>query len=60
MQLVVRPATSGRIRQHVYLEAFVAPALDDKLLDAEIEGQQVRVAIREAQPGSADGNASGV
>ena len=44
----------------VYLEALVAPALEDKVLDAEIEGQQVRFAIREAQSGSADGNTPGV
>jgi iron-sulfur cluster assembly protein len=44
----------------VYLEALVAPALDDKVLDAEVEGQQVRFAIREALPGSQDGNAPGV
>jgi iron-sulfur cluster assembly protein len=44
----------------IYLEELVAPALDDKVLDAEIEGDQVRFALREAQPGSADGNAPGV
>jgi iron-sulfur cluster assembly protein len=44
----------------VYLEALVAPALDDKVLDAEVEGQQVRFEIREAQPGGANGNAPGV
>ena len=44
----------------VYLEELVAPALDDKVLDAEIEGDQVRFALREAMPGSTDGNAPGV
>lgn len=44
----------------VYLEVLVAPALDDKVLDAEIEGDQVRFALREAEPGGADGNAPGV
>jgi iron-sulfur cluster assembly protein len=43
----------------IYLEELVAPALDDKVLDAEVEGDQVRFALREAQPGSADGNAPG-
>ena len=43
----------------VYLEELVAPALDDKVLDAEIEGDQVRFALREAMPGSSDGDAPG-
>jgi iron-sulfur cluster assembly protein len=43
----------------IYLEELVAPALDDKVLDAEIEGDQVRFALREAQPGTADGNGPG-
>jgi iron-sulfur cluster assembly protein len=34
----------------VYLEQVVAPALDDKVLDAAIEGDQVRFALRDAQP----------
>jgi Fe-S cluster assembly iron-binding protein IscA len=38
----------------VYLEDAVAPALDDKVLDAEIEGDQVRFALREAAPGDID------
>ena len=38
----------------IYLEELVVPALDDKVLDAEIEGDLVRFALREAQPGSAD------
>ena len=44
----------------IYLEELVAPALDGKVLDAEIEGDQVRFALRDAQPRSADGNAHGV
>jgi iron-sulfur cluster assembly protein len=44
----------------IYLEELVAPALDDKVLDAEIEGDQVRFALRDAQPGSTDGNIPGV
>jgi Fe-S cluster assembly iron-binding protein IscA len=40
----------------VYLEEPVAEALDDKVLDAEVQGGQVRFAIRDAQPGSVDGN----
>jgi iron-sulfur cluster assembly protein len=39
----------------VYLEDVVAPALDDKVLDAEIEGDQVRFALREAAPDGIDG-----
>jgi iron-sulfur cluster assembly protein len=34
----------------VYLDGALAPALEDKVLDAEIEGEQVRFAIREAAP----------
>jgi iron-sulfur cluster assembly protein len=44
----------------VYLEELVAPALDDKVLDAEIEGDSVHFALRDAQPGSSNGNAPGV
>ena len=44
----------------VYLEEMVAPALDDKVLDAEIEGDQVRFALRESQAGTANGNMPGV
>jgi iron-sulfur cluster assembly protein len=44
----------------IYLEQVVAPALDDKVLDAAIEGEQVRFALREAEPGSSNGNAPGV
>jgi Fe-S cluster assembly iron-binding protein IscA len=40
----------------IYLEEVVAQALDDKVLDAEIEGDQVRFALRDAQAGSANGN----
>jgi iron-sulfur cluster assembly protein len=41
----------------VYVEELVAPALDDKVLDAQVDGEQVRFALREAQPGGADGDA---
>ena len=48
----------------VYLEELVAPALDDKVLDAEIEGDQVSFALRDAEPdlgsSSANGNQPGV
>jgi iron-sulfur cluster assembly protein len=44
----------------IYVEELVAPALDDKMLDASMEGDQVRFALRDAQPGSADGDAPGV
>jgi len=35
----------------VYLEEPVAEALDDKVLDAQLEGDQVRFALRDAEPG---------
>ena len=44
----------------LYLEELVAPALDDKVLDAEIEGDEVRFELREANPGSLNGNAPSV
>jgi iron-sulfur cluster assembly protein len=44
----------------IYLEELVAPALDDKVLDAAFEGDQVRFALRDAEPGSADGNGPGI
>ena len=44
----------------IYLEELVAPALDDKVLDAEIDGDTVRFAIRAFQEGSSNGNAPGV
>jgi Fe-S cluster assembly iron-binding protein IscA len=45
----------------VYLADAIAPALDDKVLDAEIEGEQVHFALREALPGTgANGNVPGV
>lgn len=44
---------------HIYLDEQVVPALDDKVLDAAIDGDQVRFALRDAQPGSADGNGPG-
>jgi iron-sulfur cluster assembly protein len=37
----------------IYMEEPVAAALDDKVLDAAVEGDQVRFAIRDAQPGDA-------
>jgi iron-sulfur cluster assembly protein len=39
----------------LYLAEVVAPALDDKVLDAEIEGDQIRFELREAQPDSSNG-----
>jgi iron-sulfur cluster assembly protein len=45
---------------HVYLEEPVAQALDDKVLDVEVEGEQVRFAIRDAEPGGANGTVPGV
>jgi iron-sulfur cluster assembly protein len=44
----------------IYLEPVVAPALDDKVLDAEIEGDQVRFELRDAEPGSANGTGPGI
>jgi iron-sulfur cluster assembly protein len=44
----------------IYLEQDVVPALDDKVLDAAIEGDQVRFALRDVEAGSADGNGPGV
>jgi iron-sulfur cluster assembly protein len=46
----------------IYLEEIVAPALDDMVLDAQIDGDQVQFALRDAQPGSSsqNGNAPGV
>ena len=44
----------------IYLEENVAPALEDKVLDAAVEGDQVRFALREAQPGGSDGSVPGV
>ena len=35
----------------VYVDQVVAPALDDKVLDAEVEGEQVRFALLEATAG---------
>ena len=43
----------------VYLEEPVAEALDDKVLDAKVEGDQVRFALRDAEPGGVDGSAPG-
>jgi iron-sulfur cluster assembly protein len=45
---------------HVYLEEPVAEALDDKILDVEVEGEQVRFAIRDIQPGGTNGTAPAV
>jgi iron-sulfur cluster assembly protein len=41
----------------VYLDEMVAPALDDKVLDAELHGDHVHFMLRDAQPGSANGTA---
>jgi iron-sulfur cluster assembly protein len=35
----------------IYVEQVVAPVLDDKVLDAAVEGDQIRFELREAQPG---------
>jgi iron-sulfur cluster assembly protein len=40
--------TVDREGAHVYIESHVAQVLDDKILDADLEGDQVRFAIREA------------
>jgi Fe-S cluster assembly iron-binding protein IscA len=57
-------ATDETVEEHgarVYLEDAVAPALDDKVLDAEMEGEQVRFALREALPGTGEnGNVPGI
>jgi Fe-S cluster assembly iron-binding protein IscA len=37
----------------IYVEELVAPALDDKVLDAAVEGDQVRFALRDAEAGGA-------
>jgi iron-sulfur cluster assembly protein len=34
---------------HIYVDEMVAPALDDKVLDAAIEGDQVRFALRDSE-----------
>jgi iron-sulfur cluster assembly protein len=43
----------------LYVDEVVAPALDDKVLDAAFEGDQVRFELREAQPGSPNGKVPG-
>jgi iron-sulfur cluster assembly protein len=62
--LAAEPAPSDETIEEggarLYLEEIVAPALDDKVLDAEFEGDQVRFALRDAQPGSADGSVPGI
>jgi len=45
---------------HVYLEEPVAAVLDDKILDAQFDGTQVRFALLDATAGSTNGNAPGV
>jgi Fe-S cluster assembly iron-binding protein IscA len=47
---------------HIYLEEPVAAALDDKVLDAQFDGGQVRFALLDAMPdtGGANGNAPGI
>jgi iron-sulfur cluster assembly protein len=56
--LAAEPAPSDQTIEEggarIYLEELVAPALDDKVLDAQIEDQQVRFALHDAQPGGAD------
>jgi Fe-S cluster assembly iron-binding protein IscA len=44
----------------VYVEEVVAPALDDKVLDAQIDGNTVRFELRNAEPGTMNGTAPGV
>src|SRR5262245_28555608 len=44
----------------IYLEEIVVPALDDKVLDADVEGDQVRFALRDVQAGGANGDVPGV
>ena len=44
----------------IYLQELVAPALDDKVLDAAIEGDEVRFTISDAQSSSANGDVPGV
>lgn len=62
--LAAEPAPSDQTIEddgaRLYLEELVAPALDDMVLDAEIEGDGVRFALRDAHPGSLNGNAPGV
>jgi Fe-S cluster assembly iron-binding protein IscA len=42
-----RDATIEREGARVYVESDIAPLLDDKLLDAEVEGEQVRFTVTE-------------
>jgi Fe-S cluster assembly iron-binding protein IscA len=44
----------------VYLEDILAPALDDKVLDAQIADDRIQFALRDAQPGPMDGDGPGV
>ena len=44
----------------LYVEEVVAPALDDKVLDAAVEGDQVRFELRDATASGANGNVPGV
>jgi len=43
----------------IYLDEAANLQLDDKVLDAAVEGDQVRFALREAQPGSPESNGTG-
>jgi iron-sulfur cluster assembly protein len=43
----------------IYVDEVVAPALDDKVLDAAFEGDEIRFELREAQTDSANGNVPG-
>jgi iron-sulfur cluster assembly protein len=44
---------------HIYVDEMVAPALDDKVLDAAIEGDQVRFALRDSELDGSDGPVPG-
>src|SRR4051812_28366333 len=44
----------------VYVDEVVVPALDDKVLDAAIEGDHIHFALRDAESAGANGNVPGV
>jgi Fe-S cluster assembly iron-binding protein IscA len=56
LELSIAPAalptdhTVDKEGAHLYLDDVVVPALDEMVLDAAIEGDQVRFELREAQP----------
>lgn len=62
--LAAEPAASDQTIEEggarIYLEEIVASALDDKVLDAQIEGDEVRFELRDAEPISMNGNAPGI